>query len=92
MIARRDHTHTSFQPPNGPDRRRSFMKVKRLKGIMLATNLEPSQRRVALLHKCQSELAAAKLEFAQIETREGDGFMEATEEAITEGGEGEGCK
>ena len=55
---------------------------------MLASTLSPIQRRTALLVQCRSELHKARQEYALIQEREGDGFMEAMEEAIREGGEG----
>jgi hypothetical protein len=87
VITQRENTHPSFLKPVGHDRRRSFTRVKGLRRIMNA-DVSPRQRRAALLHKCKQELGKAKQEQAQLEVKEGDGFMEAMEEAIREGAEG----
>jgi hypothetical protein len=52
------------------------------------SEVSPKQRRVMLLRKCQQELCSAKLEQTQLEVKEGDGVMEAMEEAVREGAEG----
>ena len=88
VITQRGEAHPSFLPANGHDRRRSFAKVKELQKIMTSLALSPRGRRLALLQKCQHELGKAKHEKAQLEVQEGDGFMEAMEEAIREGAEG----
>ena len=47
--------------------------------------------RHGLQQVCRRELAKARAELAKIQTREGDGLVEAFEEAINEGGEGGVC-
>eukprot|EP00964_Phaeocystis_antarctica_P164348 scaffold142270_cov160-Phaeocystis_antarctica.AAC.1 len=54
-------------------------------------NLSSAQRRHGLQQVCRRELAKARAGLAKIQTREGDGFVEAFEEAINEGGEGGVC-
>jgi len=50
--------------------------------------LTSEQRRGAVVEVCGRELARAREALAAMEVKEGDGFVEAFEEAINEGGEG----
>ena len=88
VVRERDATHRCFELDDGKGGRRSFAKVKEFTGSMQADNFTPEQRRVVLMGICERELARAKGEYQQIEDREGDGLLEAMEEAIREGGEG----
>ena len=55
---------------------------------MQASALTTEQRRNNIIEICQRQLARSQKELAALEVREGDGFVDAFEEAINEGGEG----
>ena len=93
VVAERDSAHRCYLPLRVHDRgsRRAFARVKELVPVMRAGNLSSEQRRQALQHVCQRELAKARAGLERLRAREGDGFVEAFEEAINEGGEGGVC-
>ena len=55
---------------------------------MQASQLTSGQRRGALVEVCQRGVSKAKDQLAAMEVKQGDGFVEAFEEATNEGGEG----
>ena len=92
VVTERDHTHGCFLPTRvHGGSRRAFARVKELASIMRDSGLSSAQRRHGLLQVCKRELAKARAGLAKIQTREGDGLVEAFEEAINEGGEGGVC-
>ena len=92
VVTERNHTHECFLPTRvHGGSRRAFARVKELASIMRDSGLSSAQRRHGLLQVCKRELAKARADLAKIQTREGDGLVEAFEEAINEGGEGGVC-
>ena len=86
VVEQRDATHACFGPAVSFSRR-AFAKVKQFTAIV-AADLSQVQRREAMRRVCARELKAARKAYASLQTKEGDGFVEAFEEAIDEGGEG----
>ena len=86
VVEARAVEHACFGQPSSHSRR-AFKKVKQFQAIV-AADLTHAQRREAMRRVCARELQAARKAYATLRMREGDGFVEAFEDAIDEGGEG----
>ena len=88
VAEQRHHTHQCYMPACGRGKRRAFTRTRELVKTMQASALTTEQRRNNIIEICQRQLARSQKELAALEVREGDGFVDAFEEAINEGGEG----